>query len=259
MDRGERGETMFMIINADDLGLSTTVNKAIFNLMAEGHVTSTSLLANAPATEEAIVELRRQKSLSFGVHLNVTEFHPLTKNAELSPILDSRGCFLGNSIRSTAITPRLREAIFQEWSAQINRLLGVGLTPSHIDSHHHVHTIPGLFFVLKRVQRRFGIRKVRISKNIYSTKTQASRSLLLRKIFWNAALRRYYPTITTSGFTSLADFFDAAQHQKIRYPSVELMVHPAGLGYSEETELLITPWRDHLPFEATLVSYGSLN
>jgi len=139
---------MLMIINADDLGLSITVNKAIFDLLAGGHITSTSLLANAPATEDAVVELRRQKNRSFGVHLNVTGFHPLTRNAELSPILDSSGCFAGNSIRSTPITWQLREAIFQEWSAQIDRLFSMGLTPSHIDSHHHVHTIPGLFFVL---------------------------------------------------------------------------------------------------------------
>jgi predicted glycoside hydrolase/deacetylase ChbG (UPF0249 family) len=250
---------MLMIINADDLGLSTSVNKAIFNLMAQGHVSSASLLANAPATEEAIVELRHQKNRSSGVHLNVTEFRPLTRNAELSPILDNSGCFSTNSIRSTAITSQLREAIFEEWSAQINRLVALGLTPSHIDSHHHVHTIPGLFLVLKRVQRRFGIRKVRISKNIYSTKTQASHALLLRKSFWNAALRYHYATITTSGFTSLADFIDAAQHQKMRHPSVELMVHPGGPGYSEETELLTTPWRDRLPFEVSLINFSSLN
>src|SRR5262245_45924376 len=106
---------MLMIINADDLGLSTAVNEAIFNLMERGHVTSASLLANAPATEEAIVESRRQKNRSFGVHLNVTEFRPLTRSPALSPILDNSGCF-SNSIRSTPITPQLREAIFQEWS-----------------------------------------------------------------------------------------------------------------------------------------------
>jgi len=250
---------MLMIINADDLGLSITVNKAIFDLLAGGHITSTSLLANAPATEDAVVELRRQKNRSFGVHLNVTGFHPLTRNAELSPILDSTGCFAGNSIRSTPITWQLREAIFQEWSTQIDRLFAMGLTPSHIDSHHHVHTIPGLFFVLKRVQRRFGIRKVRISKNIYSAKNQASHSLLLRKRIWNTALRQYYPTITTGGFTNLVDFFDAAQHQKIRCRSVEIMVHPGGDGYGEETELLVTSWQDLLPFQVTLIDFSSLN
>jgi predicted glycoside hydrolase/deacetylase ChbG (UPF0249 family) len=250
---------MLIIINADDLGLSSAVNEAIFDLMERGHVTSSSLLANAPATEEAIVESRHQKDRSFGVHLNLTEFRPLTRSSALSPILDNSGCFAGDSIRSTPITSQLRDAIFQEWSAQIERLLAMGVTPSHIDSHHHVHTIPGLFFVLKRVQRRFGVRKVRISKNIYPTKAQAPRSLLLRKMLWNAAVRWYYPTITTNGFTSLNDFLDAAHHQQIRYRSVEIMVHPGGSGeYREESELLVKSWRDRLPFQSTLINFSSL-
>ena len=248
---------MLIIINADDLGLSTAVNEAIFDLMERGHITSSSLFANAPATEEAIIKSRQHKNRSFGVHLNVTAFRPLTRSAALSPILDNSGCFT-NSIRLTPITSQLREAIFQEWSAQIERLLAMGLTPSHIDSEQHVHTIPDLFFVLKRVQRRFGIRKARISKNIYPTKAQAPRSLLLRKMVWNAALRRNYPTVTTSGFTKLEDFFDAAQHQQIRHRSVELMVHPGIPGFREETELLVKPWRDGLPFQSTLINFNSL-
>ena len=131
---------MLIIINADDLGLSTAVNEAIFDLMERGHITSSSLFANAPATEEAIIESRQHKNRSFGVHLNVTAFRPLTRSAALSPILDNSGWFT-NSIRLTPITSQLREAIFQEWSAQIERLLAMGLTPSHIElgttrSHH---------------------------------------------------------------------------------------------------------------------------
>jgi predicted glycoside hydrolase/deacetylase ChbG (UPF0249 family) len=248
---------MLIIINADDLGRSTAVNEAIFDLMARGHITSSTLLANAPATEEAIVESRHHKNRSFGVHLNVTEFRPLTKSAALSPILDNLGCF-DNSIRSTPITSQLREAIFHEWSTQIERLLAMGLTPSHIDSHHHVHTVPCLFPILKRVQRRFGIRKVRISMNIYPTKAQAPRSLLLRKVIWNTALRRYYPTVTTSGLTNLDTFFDAMQHQQSRQRSVELMVHPGTPEFRKESELLVKLRRDCLPFRATLISYSGL-
>jgi hypothetical protein len=77
-------------------------------------------------------------------------------------------------------------------------------------------------------------------------------------MLWNAALRRYYPTVTTSGFTSLVDFFDAVQHQQIRYRSVELMVHPGALEYREELELLMKPWRNRLPFQFTLINFNSL-
>jgi predicted glycoside hydrolase/deacetylase ChbG (UPF0249 family) len=79
--------SMMIIVNAEDLGLSVDVNEAIFDLMDRGNVTSCSLLANAPSTEEATVKSRRYKDQSFGVHLNITEFRPLTKSAALSPIL----------------------------------------------------------------------------------------------------------------------------------------------------------------------------
>lgn len=43
-----------IIVNADDLGISYEVNEAIFDLMSRGRITSANLLANAPATEQAI-------------------------------------------------------------------------------------------------------------------------------------------------------------------------------------------------------------
>ena len=249
---------MRIIVNADDLGLSKSVNAAIFDSMARGYVTSSTILANAAATEEAVVESRRYKNCSFGVHLNVTEFRPLTRSAALAPILDRDGCFAGGIIRSVSMTSQLREAIFQEWSAQIDRLLSLGLNPSHIDSHHLVHTMPRLFPVLKRVQRRFGVRKVRITKNIYPTSDHKSRSLMAGKIIWNALLRRYFNTVTTSGFTSLSDFVAALADQQIHYPTVELMVHPGNPLFEKETELLMTSWRESLRFKTNLISFHDL-
>lgn len=141
--------------------------------MAQGCITSSTILANGPAFDNAILRIRDYPQCSIGVHLNLTEFRPLVAGG-LFPILDGEGCFAGGRIRHIPIGGQLREAIFQEWCAQIERLASLGLRPSHIDSHHHVHTIPALFPVLKRVQRRFGLRKVRITMNIYppdSTKT----------------------------------------------------------------------------------------
>ena len=69
---------MRIIINADDLGISQEVNDAIFGLMAEGKVTSATILANGPAVEEAARRVAEFPECSFGVHLNLTEFKPWT-------------------------------------------------------------------------------------------------------------------------------------------------------------------------------------
>ena len=65
---------MEVIVNADDLGMTPETNKAIFESMEQGSVTSATLLANGPFVEEACDQLSRFPHCSFGAHLNVTEF-----------------------------------------------------------------------------------------------------------------------------------------------------------------------------------------
>ena len=141
---------MRLIINADDLGYNGIVNDSIFRLMSEGMVTSASLIMNAPAAEDAAHRANDYTNCSFGVHLNITEFAPLSSALHLSPILSNGGSFNGK-ISRTKITTRLLLAIFTEWSEQIERAKAVGLRISHIDLHHHVHTIPQLFVVVKLI------------------------------------------------------------------------------------------------------------
>ncbi len=253
---------MKIIINADDLGLGREVNGRIFELMSRGCVTSATLLANGPAIEEAAAAAANFPCCSFGVHLNVTEFRPLTGGDELGPVLDQDGCFAGDRIRRVKITSALRQAIFKEWSAQIGRILSLGVKVSHVDSHHHVHTVPGLFGVLKRVQKAHGIDKVRITKNIYGA-MGASARLLGAKVLWNFALRHYGRTKTTSGFTSFAEFnWLVAAGRKIRHKTVELMVHPGSAAFEEETRLLDGDWQDKIGADegekVQLISYSEL-
>lgn len=249
---------MQIIVNADDLGCNAQVNSAICDLIAQGHITSSTLLANGAALEDAVSRIQKYKDCSFGVHLNLTEFRPLTTCTGLFPLLDMQGNFVADRVRSVPINYQLREAIFQEWSAQIQRLAALGVVPSHIDSHHHVHTIPWLFPVIKRVQRRFGIRKVRISMNIYPVHTPAAHAQLLRKTIWNFILRHYYSTVTTGGFTSFAVFFELMQRQCPQHHSVELMAHPGHPAFQEESQLLASSWWKRLPCNTQLISYNNL-
>lgn len=240
-----------LIINADDLAIGKDVNAATFALMSRGIVTSATAIANCPLLEETLREAKSFPKCSFGVHLNVTQFEPLTREPGLRPLLDADGCFRGNAIREIRITPQLQEVVFQEWAAQIQRFIALRHPPSHLDSHHNTHTIPGLFSVLKRVQKRFGIRKVRITRNLFGPDERPRQSLLWQKKFWNLALRFYYPTRVTKGFTGFREFHDLVERGALERwlnPSmqqdvvVELMVHPGHAGYREETELLASGW-----------------
>lgn len=238
------------------------MNEEILALLSERRITSVTVIANAPAVEEAIRFLPKRSGYSVGVHLNLTEYSPLTRSSQAGPLaelLDDKGRFAGEGVlRAAKLTAPLKEAIFRELCLQVEKVKSMGVNVSHFDSHNHVHTLPGLFPVLKRVQQYFSIRKVRITRNIYGRSSSPSRVVLLKKYLWTCALRSYYRTVTTSGFGSLAAFFDVAKGQSITHESVEIMVHPGHPQYQDETQLLHSEWQREIPFEIAMISYHDL-
>lgn len=255
---------MRLIVNADDLGISETVNDAIFDLIGRGLVTSASIIANGPALEGLAARCAAFPKASFGVHLNLTQFKPVTASSGLTPLLDENGNFRGPAIRNVALRPRLLAAIYSEWKAQITKLRALGICVSHIDSHHHVHTIPRLFPVLKLLQMRAGIRKVRTTKNIYADPSAVSGRLLTQKRLWHWLLCRLWQSKIAQGFTSLDDFRAVAERHVLGQwlqgdfgnASVEVMVHPGNAHYAAETEKLSHDWIGRMGFQ--LISYADI-
>jgi predicted glycoside hydrolase/deacetylase ChbG (UPF0249 family) len=248
--------TRILVVNADDLGYSSLVNTSIFDLMELGQLTSATVLVNAPAFKEAAQEQRRFPECSFGVHLNCTEFHPLTQHRGLFPLLSDDGQFVV-SPRRVRPTPQLLSGIFAEWSAQIDRALSHGIRVSHIDSHHHTHTCIPLFPVLKAIQKKYSIRIVRKSLNTYASHFRVSRQQLLRKGLWNAALARVLSTHVTDVFLSLQTLMEAGSESPWHFHTAEVMTHP-GAENDVDTPILKSDWKARLPFPVKLVSYDKL-
>ena len=247
-----------VILSADDLGLNETTNAAIFNLMSNGRVTSASLLANGSAFEVAVIRARDFPRSSFGVHLNLTQGFPLNAHPGLGVILKPDGSFHRDKIRRLFIDQSLRRAVLAEWTAQVEKVFGSGLPVSHLDGHHHVHTNPGLFLTLKRLQKRFHIRRVRLTRNMHAPNALPPWTRRLAKAFWNLGLRYVYRTKTTEGFTSLKVFLETATNTRSPVQSVELAVHPGHPNFEEETRLLAGEWWKDLPFEIQTISYHEL-
>lgn len=248
-----------VIVNADDLGINAEVNCAIFDFIKLGRVTSATILANGAEVEDAARRTQEFSNTSFGVHLNASDFFPLAPTLDLIPVLDKDGSFAGNRLREITITRQLRSALFTEWSAQIQKLMDLGVHLSHIDSHYHMHTVPGVFPVIKKLQLRFGITKVRASMNIYSrADSPRSKIFLIKKFFWNAGLRYLGTTTTTDGFTGLQVFCQSAFEKKIPFKAIELMVHPGNPLFVDETNILSSQWENSLPFPIRLINYHEL-
>ncbi len=250
-----------IILNADDLGNLKSTD-SILHMIKNGFVSSASIISNAPKFRYALSSLPKDKRSCIGVHLNLTDHSPLTKNKDLKPLLNAEGHFCQNiKTKTIYLNKDTQSAIFQEWSAQIERVLKYNRQISHIDSHEHVHTFPSLFVVLKKLQIKYGIRRIRTCRNIYPISTQEMRVLSkTKKLFWHYALKMFPPVKITDGFTDFLTFYDRAKIDStlIRYNTVELMTHPGNKNYKKENDLLKTNWRDDMPFETTLINFNQL-
>jgi len=243
-----------IIVNADDLGMSAAVNEATFDLMSRGRISSATLLANAPAAREAARRAAAFPDCSFGVHLNVTQFEPLTKGSGARLLVDERGQ-MTRANETAPPGPARLNAIYDEVCAQVGRVAAFGVRISHVDSHNHIHTRPFFFPILKMVQRRFGIRRVRLSKNFYAAEQPCPTSLAWRKRAYNRALKSVYRTETADAFTEFLTYYHAEPARQRSLACIELMVHPGAEGAGAETSALDSDWIDRAGLQARLVPY----
>lgn len=247
---------MLLIVNADDLGANESINDAIFALMESGHVTSATIMAGAPGFEAAAKRAREFPQCSFGVHLALTAFPPLIETRRLTPILDGNGCMSRKPFEhaiSNASTKELQHAMLEELTAQVQRALDAGIPVSHFDSHHHIHTIPKLFPVLKALQRRFGIRRVRSTINLLGPERRVTGMRALKKAAFRLALRYAYATRSPQGLGDFRDFHAALLGGAIlRFVSLDLLVHPGTTNsvYNREVNSLTSDWAGTFIFHA---------
>ncbi len=247
---------MQLIVNADDLGRNKLVTDAICSLVDAGLVTSTTIMANAPGFEHAISMIQRCRRCSIGVHLNLTEFAPLTGAPGLKPLLDAAGNFTKCS-KWFILSPRLLESVYHEWQAQIQAVICAGITPSHLDSHHHIHLLPQFYPLIRRCQLDFKIRRVRRSKNLYAPVQLYTRGVLVWRVISHAALSVLTQSTVTDWFTDLPTFLRV--HRRIKnIQTVEIMVHPGHPLFAEDERTLRSEsWRQ-LTAEHDLIGYTEL-
>ena len=154
-----------LIVNADDFGLHAAVNRGILAAHTEGIVSSTSLMAGGAALDDAVRIAKQCPQLGVGVHLTLVGASPLLPVAEVSSLLDEAGDFYGSYplFIKRFLRGKIRLAeVERELAAQIDRVRMAGIQPSHLDSHQHLHVLPGIGGLVLDLARRFSIRAIRI-------------------------------------------------------------------------------------------------
>lgn len=154
-----------VIVNADDFGLTRGVNRAIAELHAHGVLTSATLMARAPSTDEAADLALSTPSLGVGCHVVLVDGQPVSPPHNIPTLVDrSTGQFhatLGSFLRHLLLGRIKRADIEAEVTAQIALLQKRGLQLTHIDTHKHTHMFPAVLRPVLGAARRAGIRAVR--------------------------------------------------------------------------------------------------
>lgn len=157
-----------LVVNADDLGLTVGVNRAVRRAHVEGIVTATSVLAVGRAFDDAVAMLRDTPTLDLGVHLAlVGEDPPLSLAASVPTLVDRRGNFppTYRHFLVRAATGRVdRDEVRREFSAQLDAVRASGIPITHLDTHQHVHLWPPVAAVVLDLAAEAGIPQVRLPR-----------------------------------------------------------------------------------------------
>jgi len=155
-----------LIINADDFGLTGGVNRAIIEAHEHGIVTSSTLMANGTAFEDAVRMAQSVPRLSVGCHVVLVDGSPVLEAAQVSSLISSPSpARFGDGISRfslRALTGRLNSnEIEAEVTAQIHKLQSAGITVSHLDTHKHTQVFPQVFQPLLRAAKACGVGAMR--------------------------------------------------------------------------------------------------
>jgi predicted glycoside hydrolase/deacetylase ChbG (UPF0249 family) len=193
-----------IIVNADDFGLTSGVNRGIREAATLGIVSSTSLIANSLGFDEAI-HIASSKSvdsdprLSIGCHIVLLDGRPVLPANDVQSLLgtEDRALFrpsfmeFGLSAILGKLSPKDIEA---EATAQINRIQVAGLKLSHVDTHKHSHLFPAVMGPVIRAAKTCGIGSIR--NPFYPNKFPSIRAVrrshnLAKRYFQIPLLRRF--------------------------------------------------------------------
>jgi hypothetical protein len=164
--------TAFLVVNADDLGASRGATLGIVKAHREGIVTSASLLVTSSSYGHALETcVRACPDLGVGLHFSLSAGKPVSARRRIPLLIDENGFFrweFPSLLRAAALQRRvaLLEQVEIELDAQLQRLMGDGVRPDHIDGERHVHLIPGIFERVVSVASRHGVRFVRLGRDI---------------------------------------------------------------------------------------------
>jgi len=133
----------YLIVNADDFGLSAGINLGVIRAHEHGIVTSASLMTTGRAVESAVAYARSHPELSVGLHLDLGEWE--YRDGGWHPVY-------------LVVPPKNHDAAQSEVRRQVALFIDlIGRPPTQLDSHQHAHRDEPLRSIALAESRRLGV------------------------------------------------------------------------------------------------------
>ena len=249
-----------LIVNADDFGRSSSINRAVIRAHREGILTTTSLMVNEPACAEAVDLARQNPRLGVGLHLTFLCGHSALPTAKIPGLVNSNREFTNNPAGAGFryfFQRSLREQLRCEMHAQFERFRATGLELDHVNGHLHLHLHPMIFDLLMQDAEQLGVQRVRLTFDPFRLNLRiASGHLAYRALhvaIFHCLAARARPVIRHRGLAHTAHVFGLLQNARVDEPYVlalipelpagdsELYSHPSLDEFKNEFDALISP------------------
>ncbi|MBH52076.1 MAG: hypothetical protein CL785_02855 [Chloroflexi bacterium] len=257
-----------LVIEADDLGLTTSINRGILHGYQHGILQSTCIRSNGPAFTHAVEDiLPICPNLGVGIHLNLVEGPgEATTEARDSKLYDISGryrnSFLSLLIGCKLQNQKLLNEIKTDYRLQIEKVLSAGIRIDHINSHQHSHVIPELFKIVCLLAREYKIPYVRLTKERFHISTpntdclsrwyqiNLAKLMIVNKFSiqneitageFNIKTNDYFLGVTYAGHMNSTHIKTGLRKLNSKKPKlVEVLLHPC-IFLPEEPETYISP------------------
>lgn len=216
-----------LLIHADDLGLTAGVTKGIAEAMTQGVVTGTSAMVCSPQQRQLVAAAAPELRGRIGLHLQLTDGRPVMDPSRIPSLVDREGRFPAHRSQLTNPDP---DEVLLEWRAQWQWLQELGISPAHIDTHHHVHAAPAVLEAYVQLAKEHQVRARVIPEGIGGNPREVRQRLRAAGV----VCADFFTCIWTGRTPNLDSFTRALRvfaHLGGESCSLEIGCHP---GYSDE-------------------------
>lgn len=253
-----------IIINADDFGRHTLINQAVAKGVEEGILRSATLMPGGKAFDEAVDIARSHPALGVGIHFTLVNGFPILPPEDIPSLVTKEGVFLDDYVLFVKhfLKGGVRmEEVRRELAAQAAKMKRTGLLLTHVDSHQHMHVLPGIIDAVLDTAESLSIRAVRIPRTpLFAGASGSPGQFVGRLGLWSLAqmaavkagkrhfrVPRHFAGIVAGRAVSTEDLLHLAEN--LAPGATEVMMHP---GLSNDALISACRW-DH-DFEAEMAA-----